>query len=92
LLATLDIEAKTRGAMGFGVAGREESIIVANASEATVIFLQSHPVWTAARQRECQRREEMRRHPAFLARQRAAALGRDVAADFRACPGADAPA
>lgn len=57
---------------------------MANASEANVIFLQSHPVWTAARQRECQRQEEMRRHPAFLARQRAA--------DFRACPGADAPA
>lgn len=38
---------------------------MANASEATVIFLQSHPAWIAAQQRDHQLEEEMRRHPAF---------------------------
>lgn len=43
---------------------------MANASEATVIFLQSHPAWIAAQQRDHQLEEEMRRHPAFLGRTR----------------------
>jgi hypothetical protein len=49
--------------------------IVANTSEGTVIFLQSHPVWAAAQRRERERSEAMRRHPSFRARQRAAASG-----------------
>ncbi|WP_231983763.1 hypothetical protein [Mycobacterium sp. E2733] len=56
----------------------EELTIVANTTGATVIFLQSHPVWTAARRQERERREAMRRHPAFRARQRAAAAGGEV--------------
>ncbi|OSC37218.1 hypothetical protein [Mycobacterium decipiens] len=69
--------------------------IVAKAAEATVIFLESHPVWVAAQQREKRVQEEMRRHPAFLGRQRAAERGGDVAVggrDFRACHGSDTPA
>lgn len=46
--------------------------IVANTTEGTVIFLQSHPVWAAAQRRERERNEAMRRHPSFRARQRAA--------------------
>ncbi|AOZ43182.1 hypothetical protein HX92_1522 [Mycobacterium tuberculosis] len=69
--------------------------IVANASEATVIFLQSHPAWIAAQQRDHQLEEEMRRHPAFLGRQRAAERSAEVAVstrDLTVCPGADTPA
>ena len=51
---------------------------MANASEATVIFLESHPAWAAARRHERERREAMRRHPSSLARRRAAASGADV--------------
>jgi hypothetical protein len=49
--------------------------IVANTSEGTVIFLQSHPLWAAAQRRERERSEAMRRHPSYRARQRAAASG-----------------
>jgi len=48
---------------------------VAKATEATVIFLQSHPAWIAAQREERERVEAMRRHPSFLARQHAAAAG-----------------
>lgn len=68
---------------------------MANASEATVIFLQSHPAWIAAQQRDNQLEEEMRRHPAFLGRQRAAERSAEVAVstrDLTVCPGADTPA
>ncbi|RFZ57311.1 hypothetical protein MSS2_01443 [Mycobacterium marinum] len=68
---------------------------VTNAPEAEVIYLQSHPMWLAARQRENQRLEEMRRHPAYLGRQRAAAMGVDVSSmgsAARAWPSADSPA
>ncbi|ORA22747.1 hypothetical protein BST12_08755 [Mycobacterium angelicum] len=67
---------------------------MANASGATVIVLQSHPLWIAAQKREEQLRDEMSRHPAFLGRQRALAMGADLAAghrSLRACPG-DTPA
>lgn len=52
-------------------------------------------MWLAARQRENQRLEEMRRHPAYLGRQRAAAMGVDVSSmgsAARAWPSADSPA
>jgi hypothetical protein len=54
---------------------------VANTSEAKVIYLQSHPRWAAARQRERQLQDAMRRHPAYIARQRAA--GADGAVHIR---------
>nr|WP_253870293.1 hypothetical protein [Mycobacterium sp. 1164966.3] len=50
-----------------------ELAIVANESGATVVFLKSHPAWAAAHRREAARMEAMRRHPSFLAKQRAAA-------------------
>jgi hypothetical protein len=37
---------------------------MAFASGATVVNLQSHPLWVAARQRAHERGEAMRRHPA----------------------------
>lgn len=51
---------------------------MANSPGATVIFLQSHPVWIAAQRHERERKEAMRRHPSFRARQRAAAGGSAV--------------
>lgn len=51
---------------------------MANTTGATVIFLQSHPRWTAAQRHERERSEAMRRHPAFHARQRAAVSGGEV--------------
>jgi hypothetical protein len=48
---------------------------MAFASGATVVILQSHPVWVAAQQRAHDRSEAMRRHPASLARKIAAAQG-----------------
>jgi len=68
---------------------------VASESEANVIYLQSHPIWTAAHRRERQLQEAMRRHPAYIARQRAAAMGGAVSAehsDFGRYSTADAPA
>ncbi|ORB52678.1 hypothetical protein [Mycobacterium persicum] len=68
---------------------------MAKASGATVISLESHPAWIAAQRRESQMLAEMRRHPAYLGRQRAAAMGHDVGAGVPATPGwvsADAPA
>jgi hypothetical protein len=50
---------------------------VANASGETVVFLESHPAWAAAQRRERARIEAMRRHPSFLAKQRAAARAGD---------------
>lgn len=51
---------------------------MANTTEGTVIFLQSHPAWAAAQRRERERNEAMRRHPSFRARQRAAVGGSAV--------------
>ncbi|WP_081287732.1 hypothetical protein [Mycobacterium asiaticum] len=51
---------------------------MANSSEAKVIYLQSHPRWAAAQRRERQLHEAMRRHPAHIGRQRAAAAGDTV--------------
>jgi hypothetical protein len=65
---------------------------VANESEATVIFLESHPAWAAARRRERERREALRRHPSFLVRRRAAASGGDVIRDFKVYSSSDTPA
>jgi hypothetical protein len=68
---------------------------VANASVATVIVLQSHPIWIAARRRDRQRQESMRRHPSCVGRPRTSALGRDAAAggrDFKVCRNSDEPA
>jgi hypothetical protein len=56
-----------------------------------VIFLESHPAWVAARRRERERREAMRRHPSFVAR-RAAALGEAVVRDFKVYSSTDTPA
>lgn len=57
------------------VACREELAVMALASGATVIVLQSHPVWVAAQQRGRERSEAMRRHPSFFARKLSAARG-----------------
>ncbi len=51
---------------------------MANTSEGTVIFLQNHPAWVAARRRERERNEAMRRHPSCRLRQRAGAAGNAV--------------
>lgn len=74
---------------GLALRIREELTNVASSSGAKVIHLQSHPTWVAAQRRERQLQEEMRRHPAYLGRQRALAMGGDVAVrarDFSACP------
>ena len=52
-----------------------------SASGAKVIALESHPAWVAARRRERERREAMRRHPSFAARR--AAAGEAVVRDFK---------
>ena len=39
---------------------------------AKIIVLESHPVWTAAQWRACERREAMRRHPSFMAQREVA--------------------
>ena len=62
-----------------------------SASGANVIFLESHPAWVAARRRERERHEAMRRHPSFVAR-RAAALGEAVVRDFKVHSSTDTPA
>jgi hypothetical protein len=62
-----------------------------SASGAKVIFLESHPAWVAARRRERERREAMRRHPSFVAR-RAAASGEAVVRDFKVHSSTDTPA
>ncbi len=41
-----------------------------NTSEATVIFLDSHPVWIAAQRRARERGEAMLRHPSARVRRR----------------------
>ncbi|WP_297736244.1 hypothetical protein [Mycobacterium sp.] len=65
---------------------------MANASGATVIFLQSHPAWAAARRRDRERRDAMRRHPSFLARRRGAAPAGQVTRDFKVYSSTDTPA
>ncbi|WP_156349501.1 MULTISPECIES: hypothetical protein [unclassified Mycobacterium] len=68
---------------------------MANTTGANVIFLQSHPVWTAAQRHERERSEAMRRHPAFLARQHAAAVGGEViplVRDFKLYSSTNTPA
>lgn len=55
---------------------------MANTSEATVIFLQSHPAWIAAQRRERERSESMRRHPSAR-KVPAAVTDRAVAAGSR---------
>ncbi|MGD1239335.1 hypothetical protein [Mycobacterium seoulense] len=51
---------------------------MADTTGATVICLQSHPLWAAAQRYERERHEAMRRHPAFRARERAAIPGGEV--------------
>ena len=63
---------------------------MATASGGTVIFLKSHPAWIAARRREHDRRDAMRRHPSFIGRQHAAASGGDVVRDFKVYSSTDA--
>lgn len=68
---------------------------MANASEAKVIDLLSHPLWTAAQRRERQLEAAMRRHPAYIGRQRALAMGETadtVDRSARRYKTADAPA
>lgn len=64
---------------------------MANAEGATVIFLQSHPAWAAARRRDRELRNAMRRHPSFLARRHAAAAGQ-VNRNFKVYSSTDTPA
>lgn len=45
---------------------------MAPAFAAKVIVLQSHPLWVAARERERERREAMRRHPSSFAQRKMA--------------------
>jgi hypothetical protein len=69
--------------------------IVANKSEGTVIFLQSHPAWIAAQRRARERNDAMRRHPSFRARQRAAGSGNAVVPmvrNFKLCSSGNTPA
>lgn len=65
---------------------------MADAPGATVIFLQSHPAWVAARRQERERRAAMRRHPSYLARRHAAASGGQVTRDFKLYSSTDTPA
>lgn len=68
---------------------------MANTQDGTVIFLHSHPVWAAAQRRERERREAMRRHPSYRARQAAAATGSAViplVRTFKAYPSSNTPA
>ncbi|QUR67714.1 hypothetical protein [Mycobacterium spongiae] len=68
---------------------------MASTSGASVIYLHSHPTWTAAQEHERLRREAMRRHPAFLARQRMASRGdhaAPVVRNLRLCADAHTPA
>jgi hypothetical protein len=64
--------------------------IMADSSEAKVIYLQSHPAWVAARRRERDRRVAIRRHPSFLARGTGTAAGSDVIRDFKVYSNTDA--
>ena len=66
--------------------------IVAKAQGAKVIFLKSHPTWVAAQRREQERREAVRRHPSFRARQRDAQSGCVGVRNFKVYSGADTPA
>lgn len=62
---------------------------MANTLRTAVVFLEEHPAWVATQARERQRIEAMRRHPSFVAGQRAATRAGDVAPvvrDLRACP------
>ncbi|MBW0011715.1 hypothetical protein [Mycobacterium sp.] len=65
---------------------------MAEQSGATVIFLESHPLWAAARRQEEERRSSMRRHPSHLRRARAAASGEHIARNFKVYSGTDSPA
>lgn len=59
------------------------------------VLITAPAVHSAAQQRDHQLEEEMRRHPAFLGRQRAAERSAEVAVstrDLTVCPGADTPA
>ena len=56
---------------------------MANAPEATVIFLQSHPAWIAAQRREHERSESMRRHPSARGPRGAAEVDHAIAAGSR---------
>jgi hypothetical protein len=56
---------------------------MANAPNATVISLQSHPAWAAAERRVRERMEAMRRHPSFQSRLRGAVLGDGIGAVVR---------
>ncbi|ORW69016.1 hypothetical protein AWC23_19870 [Mycobacterium saskatchewanense] len=57
---------------------------MANESEATVIFLESHPRWLAAQRARRERVEAIGRHPSVVARRRAHARDRDIAVGMRA--------
>ncbi|TVS87202.1 hypothetical protein FPZ47_06415 [Mycobacterium helveticum] len=73
---------------------RKELTIVANTSEATIIFLDSHPVWIAAQRRARERGAAMLRHPSARVRRRGG-TSRDGASGLRAfggCSSSDTPA
>ncbi len=65
---------------------------MADAPGATVIFLQSHPAWVAARRQERERRAAMRRHPSYVARRHAVVSGGQVTRDFKLYSSTDTPA
>ncbi|MGB8387871.1 hypothetical protein [Mycobacterium sp.] len=64
---------------------------MANTSEATVIFLQSHPAWAAAQRRARERSEAIRRHPSFCAQQSTSNV-MPVSRDFKVYSSSDTPA
>lgn len=66
---------------------------MANALNASVICLQSHPAWAAAERRAQERMDAMRRHPSFQSRLHRAVLGEGsgakvgVVRELRVCRG-----
>ncbi|BBZ52418.1 hypothetical protein H7H82_04865 [Mycobacterium heidelbergense] len=65
---------------------------MADESEATVIFLRSHPVWIAAQRQARERSKAMHRHPSSLTQRRTAASGGEVIRDFKVYSSTDTPA
>lgn len=68
---------------------------MADTSQATVIFLHSHPIWVAAQRRARERNDAIRRHPSSHTRQRAAAAGSSITPlirNFKVYSSTDTPA
>ncbi len=65
---------------------------MANQQGATVIFLEDHPLWTAAQRLKRERTEAIRRHPSSLARQRVNRSTTVNVRNFTAYSSSDTPA